>query len=208
MSPMLAPQTTTISRPASSAIPFSPAGDISREEPIAKRSPAIRNVSPAWARSRNPGIRWRKAPAFHRSSRVARLSETQSSAGVIWSVSMASSFFPGRLGSQKMRARPRMVFMTESVLRRAAAALPEAAHGVELAEHLDEARRVRLAVGGELNAVHPGHAASGSREDFFPRVATPGRDVEQVHRRGHHPALIHPEGGPILSPLSGPLVGQ
>src|SRR2546428_407412 len=56
-------------------------------------------------------MRYRKAPAFHRSSSVARLSETQSSAGVIWSVSIASSFFPGRLGSQKIKARPRMVFM-------------------------------------------------------------------------------------------------
>src|SRR5207249_5307841 len=108
MSPMPAPQTTTISSPASSAIPLSPAGDISREEPIAKRSPAIRNVSPAFTRARNSGMRWRKAPAFQRSSNVARLSETQSDAGVIWSVSIASSFFPGRLGSQKMRARPRM----------------------------------------------------------------------------------------------------
>jgi hypothetical protein len=83
MSPMFAPQTTTSTRPASSAIPFMPAGDISREDPMAKRSPAITIVSPAWTRARKSGIRWRKDPDFHRSSSVARLSETQSSAGVI-----------------------------------------------------------------------------------------------------------------------------
>jgi hypothetical protein len=106
---MLAPQTTTISRPASSAMPLSPAGDISRELPIANRSPAIKNVSPACTRSRKSGITWRNAPDFHRSSSVASDSETQSSAGVIWSVSMASRFFPGCFGSQKISARPRMV---------------------------------------------------------------------------------------------------
>ena len=68
-------------------------GDISREDPIANRSPAMRKVSPACTRFRNSGIRCRNAPVFQRSSRVSRLSETQSSAGVIWSVSIASSFF-------------------------------------------------------------------------------------------------------------------
>ncbi len=113
MSPMLLPATTTSSRPASSATPFNPAGLISRDDPIAKRSPAMMKVSPRCTRSRKSGIRWRNDPAFHFSSRVSRLSETQSAAGVIWSVSMASSFFanvvPGRLiGSQKMRAFPWM----------------------------------------------------------------------------------------------------
>ncbi|MBI2221640.1 MAG: hypothetical protein HYU53_10585 [Acidobacteria bacterium] len=83
MSPMFWPQTTTIWRPASSATPFSPAGDISREDPIANRSPAIRNVSPRWTRGRKSGMRYRNDPAFHRSSRVSRLSDTQSAAGVI-----------------------------------------------------------------------------------------------------------------------------
>src|SRR5205823_10706283 len=46
-------------------------------------------------------------PSFQRSSSRSRLSETQASAGVIWSVSIASSFFPGIFGSQKIRARPR-----------------------------------------------------------------------------------------------------
>jgi len=57
MSPMLPPQTITISRPASSAIAFSPAGLISRDDPIANRSPATRNVSPRWTRARKSGIR-------------------------------------------------------------------------------------------------------------------------------------------------------
>ena len=80
---MFAPQTTTISRPASSAIAFKPAGLISRDDPIAKRSPATRNVSPACTRARKSGITWRKAPDFQRSSSVSRLSDTQSAAGVI-----------------------------------------------------------------------------------------------------------------------------
>src|SRR5262245_46367830 len=111
MSPMLSPQTTTISRPTSSAIALRPAGLISRDEPMANRSPAITNVSPRCTRARKSGIRYLKAPAFHRSSRVSRLSETQSVAGVIWSVSMASSFFllPRTLRSQMMSARPRMM---------------------------------------------------------------------------------------------------
>jgi hypothetical protein len=111
MSPMLWPQTTTSSSPTSSATPLSPAGLISRDDPIAKRSPAMRNVSPRWTRARKSGIRWRNDPAFHRSSSVSRLSDTQSVAGVIWSVSMASSFFayfvPSSAGSQKMSAWPR-----------------------------------------------------------------------------------------------------
>ena len=41
MSPMLWPQTMTISRPTSSAMAFRPAGLISRDDPIANRSPAI-----------------------------------------------------------------------------------------------------------------------------------------------------------------------
>src|SRR5436309_6393729 len=40
-------------------------------------------------------------------SSVSRLSDTQSFDGVIWSVSIASSFLPGTFGSQKMSARPR-----------------------------------------------------------------------------------------------------
>ncbi len=106
MSPMPWLQTTTSSRPFSSATPFKPAGLISREEPIAKRSPAIRKFSPRWTRARKSGMRWRKEPAFQRSSSVSRLSETQSAAGVIWSVSIASSFRPGTFGSQKMSALP------------------------------------------------------------------------------------------------------
>ena len=108
MSPMFAPHTTTSSSPASSATALRPAGLISRDEPIAKRSPATRKVSPRWTRSRKSGIRYRNAPAFQRSSSFSRLSETQSAAGVIWSVSMASSFRPGFFGSQKINARPRM----------------------------------------------------------------------------------------------------
>ena len=50
MSPRPAPQTITSSRPTSSATPLSPAGLISREDPMAKRSPAITNVSPRWTR--------------------------------------------------------------------------------------------------------------------------------------------------------------
>jgi hypothetical protein len=80
---MLAPQTITSCSLTSSATPFNPAGDISREDPIAKRSPAMRNVSPRCTRSRKSGMRWRNAPAFQRSSRRSRLSETQSAAGVI-----------------------------------------------------------------------------------------------------------------------------
>ena len=80
---MFRPQTTTSSRPASSATPFSPAGLISRDEPMANRSPAIRKVSPAWTRSRKSGIKCRNEPAFQRSSSASRLSETQSAAGVI-----------------------------------------------------------------------------------------------------------------------------
>ena len=108
MSPMLSPQTTTSSSPTSSATALSPAGLISRDEPMAKRSPATRNVSPACTRLRKSGIRWRNDPSFQRLSSSSRLSETQSAAGVIWSVSMASSFFPGRSGSQKISALPRM----------------------------------------------------------------------------------------------------
>ena len=108
MSPMSLPQTTTSSRPFSSATPFSPAGLISRDEPMANRSPAMRKFSPRCTRARKSGIRWRKEPAFQRSSSVSRLSETQSAAGVIWSVSIASSFLPGTFGSQKMSALPRI----------------------------------------------------------------------------------------------------
>ncbi len=113
MSPMLWPHTTTISRPASSATPLRPAGLISRDDPMANRSPAMMKFSPRWTRARKSGIRCRNDPAFHFSSSVSRLSDTQSAAGVIWSVSMASSFLanfvPGRLiGSQNTRARPRM----------------------------------------------------------------------------------------------------
>ena len=64
---------------------------------MANRSPAIRKFSPRCTRARKSGMRWRKEPAFHRSSSVSRLSETQSAAGVIWSVSIASSFLPGTL---------------------------------------------------------------------------------------------------------------
>ena len=46
MSPMLCEHTTTISRPGFLGDPFNPAGLISRDEPIAKRSPAITKVSP------------------------------------------------------------------------------------------------------------------------------------------------------------------
>ena len=46
MSPMLLPAMITISRPTSSAMALSPAGDISRDDPMANRSPAITNVSP------------------------------------------------------------------------------------------------------------------------------------------------------------------
>jgi hypothetical protein len=106
---MFPPQTMTSSRPFSSATPLSPAGDISREEPIAKRAPAMTNVCPACTRARKSGMRWRNEPAFQRSSSVSRLSDTQSGAGVIWSVSMASSFLPGRFGSQKMSACPRRI---------------------------------------------------------------------------------------------------
>src|SRR5262245_48515268 len=53
-------------------------------------------------------MRWRNEPAFQRSSSVSRLSETQSAAGVIWSVSIASSFFPGTFRSQKISAFPRI----------------------------------------------------------------------------------------------------
>src|SRR5262249_29376759 len=108
MSPMLPPQTITSSSPASSATPFSPAGDISRDDPMAKRSPATTNVSPACTRARKSGIRYRNDPAFHFSSSDPRLSDTQSEAGVIWSVSIASSFSPARFGSQKISAFPRM----------------------------------------------------------------------------------------------------
>jgi hypothetical protein len=59
--------------------------------------------------------------------------ETQSAAGVIWSVSIASRFFPGRAGSQKMRAFPR-----KSVAR----ACPP-----ELAERAEEGNRSALAPG-------------------------------------------------------------
>ena len=101
------PQTTTSSSPASSATPFKPAGLISREEPMAKRSPAMRNVSPECTRLRKSGTRWRKDPAFQRSSSVARLSETQSAEGVIWSVSMASSLLARALRiPQDERAAP------------------------------------------------------------------------------------------------------
>src|SRR5256885_1930175 len=89
---------------------FRPAGLISRDEPIAKRSPAMTNVSPRWTRARKSGIRYRNDPAFQRSSSVSRLSDTQSAAGVIWSVSIASSFFffSSTFRSQKIRALPRM----------------------------------------------------------------------------------------------------
>src|SRR5919197_1122563 len=76
-----------------------------------KRSPATRKFWPPWTRFRKSGIRYLKAPSFHRSSRRSRLSESQSSAGVIWSVSMASSFFPGVFGSQRISARPRIAFL-------------------------------------------------------------------------------------------------
>ena len=108
MSPIAAPHTITISCPASSPTPFTPAGLISRDEPIAKRSPATTKFSPRATRSLKSGIRKRNEPAFHRASSVSRVSETQSFDGVIWSVSIASSFFPGTLGSQKMSAFPRM----------------------------------------------------------------------------------------------------
>ncbi len=85
-----------------------PAGLISREDPIANRSPATMKLSPRATRAPKSGIRWRNEPAFQRSSSVSRLSDTQSFVGVIWSVSIASSFFPGTFGSQKMSALPRM----------------------------------------------------------------------------------------------------
>ena len=44
-------------RPASSATPLRPAGLISRDEPIANRSPAMTKVSPRWTRARKSGIR-------------------------------------------------------------------------------------------------------------------------------------------------------
>ena len=49
--------TITICRPASSATPLSPAGLISRDEPIANRSPAMTNVSPRCTRARKSGMR-------------------------------------------------------------------------------------------------------------------------------------------------------
>ena len=80
---------------------------------MAKRSPAMTKFSPRCTRARKSGIRYRNDPAFHFSSSVSRLSDTQSAAGVIWSVSMASSFLakrvPGRLiASQKISALPRI----------------------------------------------------------------------------------------------------
>src|SRR5437867_6628268 len=108
MSPMAAPQTMTTSWPASSPTPLSPAGLISRELPIAKRSPATMKFCPRATRSRKSGMRYRNEPAFQRSSRRSRLSEMQSVDGVIWSVSIASSLRPGTLGSQKMSAWPRI----------------------------------------------------------------------------------------------------
>ena len=66
-------------------------------------------------------MRYRNEPAFQRSSSVSRLSETQSAAGVIWSVSIASSFLPGVFGSQKMSASPRIGAMTRPSVAGAAA---------------------------------------------------------------------------------------
>ena len=57
MSPTPSPQTMTSWRPTSSATAFSPAGLISRDEPIPKRSPAMTKVSPRCTRSRKSGIR-------------------------------------------------------------------------------------------------------------------------------------------------------
>src|SRR2546426_2440613 len=86
-------------------------------------------------------MRWRKAPSFHRLSRVARLSETQSVAGVIWSVSMASRFFPGRLGSQKMSARPRTGFMVGFYRRVRGGASEARSHGCVLSARLQLVER-------------------------------------------------------------------
>ena len=47
LSPMLSAHTITISNPTSSATARSPAGLISRDDPMANRSPAITNVWPA-----------------------------------------------------------------------------------------------------------------------------------------------------------------
>ena len=85
------PQTTTISRPASSAIALSPAGSSrgrADREPIARDEKRLAGVhARAEVRHQVP-----ECAAFHRSSSVSRLSDTQSAAGVIWSVSIASSF--------------------------------------------------------------------------------------------------------------------
>src|SRR5258706_3737476 len=129
MSPIPAPHTITISWPASSPTPLMPAGLISREDPIANRSPATMKLSPRATRAPKSGIRWRKEPAFQRSSSVSRLSETQSFVGVIWSVSIASSFFPGTLGSQKMSALPRIAFAPPAAAFAATASLGSFAPG-------------------------------------------------------------------------------
>jgi hypothetical protein len=79
-------------RPTSSAIAFRPVDSsraTSRWQTGRRQSRTSRRGAPA----PEIGHRYRKAPAFHRSSRVSRLSETQSVAGVIWSVSMASNSF-------------------------------------------------------------------------------------------------------------------
>lgn len=96
----------TNSRPTSAATALRPAGLISRELPIPKRSAAIKKVWPLWTRLRKSGMRRRKAPSIERPSRVSRLSETQSSDGVIWSVSMAANFLPGFLRVPKIKAWP------------------------------------------------------------------------------------------------------
>ena len=59
------------------------ASDIPREDPMAKRSPATTKFSPPATRAAKSGIRCRNDPSFQRWSRVSRLSETQSAAGVI-----------------------------------------------------------------------------------------------------------------------------
>ena len=54
---MLSPQTIDHLEADFLGDALSPAGLISRDEPMANRSPAMRNVSPRWTRARKSGIR-------------------------------------------------------------------------------------------------------------------------------------------------------
>jgi hypothetical protein len=96
-------------RPTSSATPFRPAGLISRTirwRTGRRQSERFAGVH-AGTEVRHQMAERSRLPLF---IERLRLSDTQSAAGVIWSVSIASRFFVpgGAAGSQKISARPRM----------------------------------------------------------------------------------------------------